>query len=839
MNKGNLIRAGILFGLFVIILGAAWGCSAIKDKNLTPEISNRDDVYLSVEDVDVTNQELWDQMRLSDGLTYLEKYIEETFLFTAEIAAVTQEEIDEKIEYYKYGTNDIDDLAEIMADQEIVDALLEQFEESLVILGFDPLNADDLKSFVELEIAKENATRTYIDTAGSDDSLAIGDDDLEVFYNASVFGDVSAVNIIFSSEDEAAAVFAKFNLVPAYDNFYWGLYDNTNNDYADTLAADGFDDTNTQVLDDDDVLSKFVEMYNYMNPNEADVPPVVTDATFDSLAGDTFVYNYDTMIEGRATSDVYLELADYMFFTLNLEDEHARYSFMLQEFGDYQVLTYKVGQNDVAAYDTLDDVALAELREELLDAKVNSSNATLVIEAIWADVEYEIFDPIFKLQNVYNGNEEFSNHGDATNVATIDGTDITADMLFSYMKDSVGVYYSIEIVKTELLLSSVAYTDAYGDNYDFMNEKVEEFEVHQEDLRGMKTTFSSDGYATYGFSSTSYSWDEFLLLAFSAESEADVIRDIFVIPAVSPYFSEDSVDYASALDIIQTKVDEHFSLNVDHLLIFVDADKDFTLDGYDEYLAELDGAELVAYTDLVGSLKSLILAKIADDVTFAEMVTEFNDGLLDDTENDWAEYKAYGFHIMTQDLSASDSLNPTTTENYDPAFVEATKVLYDEYVILENVTANGVDELYDDELITSDFGLHFLHATKGTEFDIPTAVFTETDDTDGVYPAEANGDTLIPTLAQVELFMDIQFATAVGEATDASLPSSVYDAVTYYFGDTYSAYFTTTSYSIETINYMLDNSVVFEAEATASLSYLGDILEVLYDNNFPEGYILP
>ena len=33
--------------------------------------------------------------------------------------------------------------------------------ESLLILGYDPENADDLKAFVELEVAKENAVRAY------------------------------------------------------------------------------------------------------------------------------------------------------------------------------------------------------------------------------------------------------------------------------------------------------------------------------------------------------------------------------------------------------------------------------------------------------------------------------------------------------------------------------------------------------------------------------------------------------------------------------------------------------------------------------------------------------
>jgi|LGOV01.1.fsa_nt_gb hypothetical protein len=831
MNKGNLIRAGILFSLFVIILGAAWGCSYVKDKNVTPEITNKDGIYLSVEDIDVTNQELWEQMKLSDGLAYLEKYIEENFLFTTEISEVTQIEIDEKIEYYKFGTNDVDDLATIMEDQELVDSLIKQFEENLIALGYDPQSADDLQDFVELDIAKENAVRAYISNAVGEDALAIEDRDIGIYYYATVLGDVSAINIIFSSEAEANAVFEEFNLVPNY-NLGWGRY--TGSDYSS-----GDFEGNTDQLTDAEVLSKFILMYNYMNPIDTLIAVDSNLTDFVSLNGDEFVYNYKDMIEDRADTDVYIELADYMFNTLNLEDDHARYSFMLQEFGDFQVLTYKVSQDEVAEYEELDTAFVAELREELLDSKVNASNYEIVVSSIWDAAEYEIFDPYFKLQNVNNEKEEFSNHGDIAIVATINGTDITSDMLYAYMKERVGVYYSIEIVKTELLLSSSAYTDIYGDDHDYMNSKLEAMVKHQDELRVMKTNFSGDKFASYGFSSTVYSWDEFLSLAFNAKSEADLIRDVYVIPAVSPYFTIDSIDYANAADIVQKIADEFFSLNINHLLIYVDVDKDLSLDKFEDFYDGLEGADLVEYTALADSLKTLILAKIEDDYTFEEIVTEFNDSLLEDPLNDWAEYKEYGFLILTQDLSTNSSLDPSTTTNYDPSFTDGLKDLYDRYVILDAVNSNGVAELYDETLIKTDFGLHFLYATKGTNFDVPTAEYSEIDDVDDLYLDKVNNANIIPSLGQVEEFIKIEFATDVTKATDATLPASVYAAVGFYFGGVYESYFTPTAYSIEAINYMLDNSVTFEENATTSLTYLEDILGILYGSNFTEDFIVP
>ena len=103
MNKGIAIKAGIILGFFIVVLGLAYGCSSVKDKNVTPEISNRDDVYLTVGDITVTRQELWELMRISDGITYLEQFIEENYFLSTELAAVTPEQVAEKIEIYKSG----------------------------------------------------------------------------------------------------------------------------------------------------------------------------------------------------------------------------------------------------------------------------------------------------------------------------------------------------------------------------------------------------------------------------------------------------------------------------------------------------------------------------------------------------------------------------------------------------------------------------------------------------------------------------------------------------------------------------------------------------------------
>ncbi len=833
MNKGIAIKAGIILGFFAVVLTLAFGCSSIKDKNISPEIENREGVYLTVGDVEVTRQDLWEMMRISDGLSYLEQYIEENIFLATEISEVSQAEVDEKIEYYKYGTNDADLIAEIQADAELEEGLLEQFRNSMIILGFDPEDNEDLRAFAQLEIAKENVTREAIINAEAGTSLEITDEEIQNYYEDNTKGDVCALDIRFNSEEEATAIFEQFNLVPNF-NLGFGLY--TGDEDYDTLGTSDFTLDNTTQMTDEETFAEFVKMYNYMNPNET---AIATDITFEDFCADyseTNLFDYDEMTDDRVSNDAYVVYANYIFDTLNFEEGGARYSYTLQTLGNFEVLSFKVSQDEVTEYDDLTQAEVDALVDEIVEASITDTTIASVMETYWEDAEYEIFDPIFKLKNEFNGGEAYDNSGSETLVAKINDTEITATMLFDYMDDSIGTYYTIEIVKALSLLESDFYTEIYGTSHDYLDSDNEAMKEHRDELREMKGIFSSDGYAAYGFSSATYTWEEFLILAFGSETEAQVLRDLFVVGNLQPYLIEDSIAYANAATIIQDQIDEYFSLNVEHLLVYVDMDRDFTPDEFNDYVDGLTGEDLTEYNELRVLVEGLIEDRLGDDIPFEDIVTEFNDSLVGDIDNEWAEAKAYGFYLMTEDLSASGSLSNSNTAGYDEDFVSAVKALYDEYVALVANSANEIEELYDDELVQSNFGLHYIYSTEGTDFEQPTA---EYDNTAGDYTTGSGGTTVAPNADQVALYIDIKFAETIGEATDIILPSSVYDAIEAYYGTTYQAYFSASGYSIASVNYILGNNPEYATDGAERLEYLADILEVLYSTNFGEDFIIP
>lgn len=840
MTKGIAIKAGIILGFFGLVLGLAFGCSSVVDNQDTPQIENGSGTYLSVDGINITNQELWNKMRITDGLTYLQQYVEEQLLADY-IALVTQDLIDAKVEETIYGTNDPDAIAMLREDAEREDELILNYERSMILQGLDPNNPDDVRSFFELQIAKELYTIDYIEgLTDESDTLHISEGDVEAHYVSTVRGDVCAIVIRFYSYDEATAAFDKFNIVPNYEGRI-GSYFGT--DPIEDVLTSQFDEENTDIMDDQEALAAFIDLYNYMYPNRTQLDNTTTLETFCATAGDDFQYDYDAITGQFDSTSAERTFAGYLWDTIDLEDDDEeddeiplRFSITPRAIDDYQLMVYKVSQAEVTPFEDLTEAEQADLYDELLEDKITTSSITRAMSVLWDEHEFEIFDPVFKLQYEFTEQVEFDNRGDDTIIATFDNTEISAQDLFEYMIDQIGPYYVLEMIKQRSLLASDYYTELYGDNYDYLNNRSDKMIEHRDELREMKSIFSSDGYANYGFSSSNYTWEEFLILAFNNESEANVLRDLFVIGGLQPNHVRDLVAYENAADFIQAQIDEYFSVNVTHLLLYLDNDFNFEPDSYNDYVDSLEGADLTEYNSLVVAFENLVLSKINnDEYTLAEIVDEFKDTPIDDPDNDWASFKEYGFFIMTENLSTQGSLTHNNTDNYDEDFAAALKRIYDSYVIALE-TDDTLSRFVDNQLVQSDFGMHFIIATEGTGFDQPSAEF---DVTDTSYNEGFANDSMVPTQEQIELYIEIQFAERLNEAAPYTIPTSVRDALKAYYDPILAAYFNTGGYTIASAQYALANDISFTSDEAEQLAFLQTVIDVLYEVTFPDEFLTP
>ena len=406
MNKSILIKGSIIMGLFLLIIGAAVGCSLINGDSTEPTLSNGDDVYFSIDDFDITNAQLWDVMRNVDGLSYLLDYVDH-ILLEDEIKAVTQEEIDKEIKYAKYLTYSDDKIAEIQEDAEINQNYIDAFEQNLIILGFDPSNPDDLRTYTEVGIAKTNVAKQHMLAATGEDVYALSEEDMIKYYESMTYGDACAIEIRFQSSPEASAVFDEFNLVPSF-NLGIGEYTDENVAIED-VPSDGFLlDKNTVQLTEDEIFSKFVLLYNYMNPWETPIPEDITQVDYCNNFEGVAKYNFDDMVYDREGTDSYVGLAAYLFSTLSVDtedDDAVRFSNSAQAIGEDFVYLFKVSQETSVAFEDLSSTELDEVKDEIVELVLTDEVIDNIIATIYEDTKLEIFDPYLALKYTFDKGE--------------------------------------------------------------------------------------------------------------------------------------------------------------------------------------------------------------------------------------------------------------------------------------------------------------------------------------------------------------------------------------------------------------------------------------------------
>ncbi len=830
MNRSILIKGSIIMGIFLVIIGAAIGCSMIKKDVLVPQISNGDDVYFTSSDYDITNQELWESLRNFSGLDYLLDYVNEIILADY-IAAITQEEIDDEIQLVLYQTDNEERIAIIQADEELNQEYLDNFNQNLVILGFDPENPDDLRSFVELSIAKQKLAAQFILDAAPLSTYEIDSDDIKNFYESSTKNDACVLEVRFNSASEAEAVFDYFDIVPNYSLGFGSYFGETD---ITEVSTDLFDETNTTQLTDDEVFDMYIDFYNYLNPYKEEIrtEPYVTIEEFCGEYSDISTYNYEDMTKDKIQGDPNIDYAGYLFNILDLTNEFViPYSYYPVTMGDFSILSYKISEEPIKDYEDVTAHEINELREELFELIINEEVINIALSEIYEDRGFEIFDPNLNLLYEFEHGVSFDNLGSDTLVAKFDGIDITADDLFTYMELRLGAFYTIEISKIRALINSDAYDDVYGEERDYFDNNSDEMKEHRDELRGMKTNFSNSIYATYGFSPELYTWEEFLFLAFSADSESAVIEQLFIVGTLQPTVIYETLSYDSVGAYLTEQVENYFSLNVEHILMFLDFDGDFLPDDFDELITNMNVEELAEYNLLKNDFENLIKDKLEEELTFAQIVDEFRDGLINDVDNEYAIFKQYGFRIITEVLSTEGSLNYINSQNLDESFKTSLKRIYDTFVRPDFLET---DEYYDDRLTVSDFGIHLIKATPGTDFIQPTAYFED----DEAFSEGSANDSMVPNESQVELYNEIKYAEFKGAYTGLLLPTSVYDALEIYYYSVFNAYFSQTGFTVVITEYILGNSpYYYMGDNSDKLDYIGDLLEAFYQINFPEGFI--
>lgn len=817
MNKKTIVTAGIFLGAMIAIILILVLVEGVATNEQTPELSNGGDTYLTLDGVEITNDQLWDTMMNIDGVDYILDYTLE-YLLADEINAVTQEEIDEELQLLTYLTDDAETIAKIQEDEDIHQDYLDAFRQNVTVLGYNPDDADSLAEFISLSIAKRNYTEAlyidatmYLDDAETEENpMYTSEDDVQDFYEDNTYGDVCSLDIRFSSSTELNSILADFNLVPNYNNGLGEYIGQT--PYSDLLQSD-FDENNTIQLDADGVWGYFVDIYNVMNPNGTQLPSNVSQEDYCANYTDLAVKNYEDMTYGGSTGYPEFDLATYLFEALDLETGVSPFTYTTSKtFGDYTYLNFKISADTVTEWDDLSAAEQTEYREEYIrEEVVTDTIITTTMDNLLVENGFEIFEPSMKLKYSFTYNVEFDNNGSSTLVAKVDDKDITVDEFFDYMAGRIGTFYSIEVVKQQVFLYGDTYTELFGESHDYFSASNDKLKGFVEQLDEMKALFGSNYYGQYGYGSEDMTWEEFIYLAFGLADETALLENMYILPAIQTDYMFGTIDYADTVAFMQDQADSYYSLNVNHILIYLDLDFDFTPDDFVEYRDSLEGQKATDFQALLVSFENLIKSKVIDgEDTLAEIVTAYNEASINDMTSEWYTYKQAGFFMKTEELG---EINQVSGLQLDEAFNDSLKRMYDDYVVDPTE-----DVINDDRVTISQFGVHYITATKGTDFEQYTA-----------------GDDVIPTEEQLDLYLEIQYATAMDENSTATFDDEdVKTAVEYYFSTLYTAYTSSTAFGAAVGQYTIDNGGEFATDNTATLAELQILIDTLNEVNYPE-----
>jgi len=572
------------------------------------------------------------------------------------------------------------------------------------------------------------------------------------------------------------------------------------------------------------VKQEFVNIYNILNP--ASQIEVAVDGSIVGVGGveysTTLTYDDLTKINTSLRSHIYTTLtAEFTMTDPDDVTEGKSYSSRVQTFGTSRYLVYKLDdqsatEEGILVEDPEDEdkeifadtpAALAvrnEMFADLLDSKLTSTYISGKVNELYEDKELNIYDKVvrafYEQSYGYEGSTK-DQSGDV--VADIDGIEITVDEFFTRLEQSYGINLALDLASNKYLLNESGYEVTEADLEDYTNQ-----------FEDIISQFSADNFASAGYPA-SMGRTAFLLLAFGATTNTEAVNQLYVYPNLRQQYLEDMEShygtegytvYEKLADLAALQYNNFESINVSHLLIYVDENGDGTPDDPQEYLDKLDLAGQTQVLNGLVDLVETIYNVVGDYKGMAEglsaIATEFNNsGRIErgsliapidyQIELKWSEFRQLGFYLKFETISSSitNTSNLITGSSVlDPVFYDRAMVLHDQLAEIEEedskfplldlygtmITQDALDE------VKSGFGWHLILATSVKE--TTSAIFNASDDEDGKYESEDgllnayNEDSDILTPSQIEFYLTEQKSDE-----GVVLPSAVQTSITNYF----------------------------------------------------------
>ncbi len=834
MEAKIIRRALVILGIIVFVIVASVACNAIARSETNPEITNPDDVFMTFGNVEITNDMLYERMKVDDGLTQLINHIDQTLL-AEYMEAVSEDEIEAEILAQTYGTTDAEEI-DLLSDFEKAE-MEQDFRDGLIVSGFNPDDEDNVETFIRMVLAQEGYTKEQYRTTDDESNFYITMGDLEQFYNDYEQGTLIAIPLRFFNADERDSVFNHFNIVR---NFEGGFGRYIGDENMEELEEDDFTEDNTETLDDDQVRVIFIEIYNYLNQHREAID---SNASIEDLIAwdhDYFRFNQgelQALATERQDEDFtpYTDLSTYLFE--DLKDAEQPYSLHPTTIRGERYYFYALEYEDVEAFE---DLSLQEdifpLRDRYIDTLVGDDQIDQALFDLHRESDLKIYDSLlaraYQMRTGYDGYVEGERKSDV--IATFGDHSLSVDDYFEAMAENVGAATALNIAQTKYMFQSDYFEDLYGSRRSVWNNNSEMMKMHRDHVREEKSIFSSGAYAQFGLNPEAISWTEYLHMFGAGHNIRQYYRQMQGYQPMAMYsFSQrdhfageeallermvehilrydmiyDQSDYDLIHELVTEQYENYFNLSVEELLLFMDDDFDFTPDNYEEMLEHLEAPERDQLESLHEALFDTIQTMIdEEEMSLEDIIAEYKTALRGEDEDDedysvWARFKNAGWRLERNDLG---TLNFRNTRNEPEAFVENLQALYQMMLDDDDL------ETLESYVITHG-GVHFKLVERGEDFDRPSA-------------RDDDNDSNIPSIDQLQRYTRMLVSRFQNKPAGIVFEEDVEAALEMFYQPALNRIISDYHFDILMIDYLNEQNYSF----THDDAYHKNRLEALYD----------
>lgn len=509
-----------------------------------------------------------------------------------------------------------------------------------------------------------------------------------------------------------------------------------------------------------------------------------------------------------------------------------------------------------------DDTLFDTLYNQLVDDEVYGTNGDTNVSdhmiALRQEYNFTLYD--YYVQVDYQGTDTdyvINDKGDKEVWFSVSGRpgaedtaySVTADEFFTYAMGKSPSLYLVYASQQKELIYSTFFTDLYGTVTDLSKNKSTKMDSMYTQVQDAKDYYAylSSLYATYGMTFTYSSFADYAYAQYGTKSESELLA-YFVQSSLQPYYIDAAINHYDLVSqlyaTVQDYFDNYFSLNVNHIVIYVDLNEDGTPDNYFDYTAGLTAQELTDFESLIAGLE--VVLDDYDDLEQA--VTDYRAALRSDET--WGVYKQAGINLMWEDLNQTDDNGDAHSvtysgdygvkDSYVPEYTAELISLYQEYQLEQNQDLENMVGA-----VTTEFGYHIIQVTPGDDFTKPSAAFTEADAADPKYSDGSENANDMPTLAQMELYATYFFYNTVYDLTDGNvesdnnitvpkLPSTVTSALAVYFDAELQNLYVVGTLNVLMADYLATGSFQNDSEyctftSTELLAKLADVKSVYYD----------